>query len=108
MVMMPQVGVGDFGQALDFAGMIGAKFDHREFVVSCVNRNSVSGRPTKLLKLPSVLRTLPRNDCAAQGSLRQNRRDHFFGGRFAVGTGNRKYLGRQPLAPIMRQIAQAP
>ena len=56
-----EVRIGNLRQALNFAGMVGAEFDHRDSVV-LVRRNSVSGKPTKLFKFPSVLRTLRRND----------------------------------------------
>ena len=69
-------------------------------------RKSVKGKPTKLLKLPSVFSTLPRSDLAAEVSFCENRRDHFLGRRLAVGTGDRQHLGRQTAR--RRKCARSP
>src|SRR5215510_372064 len=56
-----QVRSGDLGESLDLARTIGSKLHHRHLVFF-FRRRSVRGKPTRLLKLPSVFKTLPRSD----------------------------------------------
>ena len=50
----------DLGEPLNFSWTVGADFDDGDFVRRRSLRR-VNGKPTRLLKLPSVLSTLPRN-----------------------------------------------
>ena len=99
------VGIGDLGQALNLARMIGAELDHRHLVLLAQTQKR-QRQPDQIVEISFRLKNFAAQPLAAERSFFENRRDHFFSRRFAIGTGDRQHLRGKLLPSIVGQIAQ--
>ena len=85
------VRIGDLGQALDLAGTIGAKLDHRH-LVAFVQAQKRQGQADKIVEVTLGFQNLAAQRLSVHVSFFENRRNHFLGRGLAIGSGDRQHF----------------